>query len=54
MFQVSFSSQDSVKVTYVKHFFQFQVCTTNVQVNYDFILLKSLNSPNLYIDRANM
>ena len=29
--------------------FQFQVCTTNVHINYDFILSKSLNSPDLYI-----
>ena len=30
------------------------MCTTNVPINYDFILSKSLNSPNLYISRANM
>ena len=27
---------------------------TNVHINYDFILSKSLNSPNLYINWANM
>ena len=30
------------------------MCTTNVHINYDFILSKSLNSPNLYINWANM
>ena len=29
------------------------VCTTNVNINYDFIFLKNLNSPNLYINWAN-
>ena len=30
------------------------LCTTNVHINYDFIILKSLHSPNLYIIWANM
>ena len=30
------------------------MCTTNVHINYDFILSKSLNNPNLYINWANM
>ena len=34
-------------------FFKFPLCTTNVHINYDFILPKSLNSPNLYISSAN-
>ena len=42
------------KVTYVRYFFLFQVCTTNVHINYDFVLSKSLNSPNLYISWANI
>ena len=31
-----------------------KVCTSNFHINYDFILSKSLNSPNLYINWANM
>ena len=55
MLQVAFSFQNSVKVTYVRHFFNFRcVLATNVHTNYDFILSKSLNSPNLYISWANM
>ena len=46
--------QNSIKVAYVRCFLKFEVCTTNVQINYDFILSKSLNSPNLYINWANM
>ena len=53
MLQVTFSFQNYVEVTFVRHFFKFQVCTTNVRINY-FILYKSLNSPNLYINWANM
>ena len=34
--------------------FQFLVCTTNVYINYDFILSNSLRSPNLYTNWANM
>ena len=30
------------------------MCTTNVHINYDFILSKSLNSPNLYFNWGNM
>ena len=41
-------------VTYVRHFFKFQVCTTNDHINYDIILSKSLDSPNPYINWANM
>ena len=52
MLQVALSFQNSV--TYVRHFFKFQVCITNVHINYDFILSRSLISPNLYISWANM
>ena len=54
MLLVAFSFQNSVKVTYVRYFFKFQVCTTNVYINYGFILSKSLNSPNLYISLGSM
>ena len=54
MLQIAFSFQNSVSVTYIRHFFLFQVCTTNVHINHGFILSKSLNSPNLYINWANM
>ena len=33
--QFAFNVQNYVKVTYVRHFFKFQVCTTNLQINYD-------------------
>ena len=32
----------------------FQVCTTNVHINYDFILSRILNSPYLYINWTNI
>ena len=32
----------------------FQVWTTNLYINFDFIFSKCLNSPNLYINWANM
>ena len=36
-------------------FFNFKcVCSTNAHRNYDFLLLKSLNSPNLCINGANI
>ena len=35
-------------------FFKFQVCATNAHINYDFILSRTLNSPNLYINWADM
>ena len=43
---IQFSKFCQSHICYI--FLKFQVCTTNVQINYDFILSKSLNSPNLY------
>ena len=40
--------------SYMLDIFECQVCTTNVHISYDFILSKSLNSPNVYINWANM
>ena len=41
-------------VTFFRRFFLFQVRTTNVNINYDFILSKSLNSSNLDVNLANI
>ena len=38
---------------YFRHAFKFQLCTANLYINYDFILSKSLNSPNPYINWAD-
>ena len=54
MLQVEFSFQNSVKVTYVDFFLIRSVYTTNFHINYDFIFSKSINSPNLCINWANM
>ena len=40
--------------SHMLEYFQLQVCPTNIHIKYDLILLKSLNSPNLYINWANM
>ena len=50
----AFSFQNSATVTNVRHFFKFQVCATNVRINYDFIPSKRLNIPNLSIKWATM
>ena len=50
MLQVAFSFQNSVNVTC----WTFQVFTTIVDINYDFILSKNLNNLNLYTNWSNM
>ena len=55
MLQIAFSFQNSVNVTYLRHYLTLSVYyKCSYKCSYDLILSKNLNNPNLYINWACM